>query len=247
MEQLETILEKSGLTARESEVYLTLLRLGESPIADLLRETKAHPQIIYRCIEGLVEKKLAFVEYRRHRMYVRAEDPHIIENLEEERLKDIRQALPDLLALQRVSPEAEVRVLKGNEAIRSVRSQGIDRLKRGDTHYIMGASGTRFYEVMSQEQYGEIEKKRIKKGIKKRLLSFESQRKLITDRERWKELVEYRYLPEEFAVPSSTNIFGNMVAILIWGKEPIAITIESAEVAESYKNYFETLWKIAKL
>lgn len=245
MERLQQLLESSGLTAKESEVYLVLLKLGESPIADILGVTKAHPQIIYRAIDGLIEKQLVTVQHRRHRKYVRAEDPRVLEKRERERLKEVQQAIPDLLALQQTSPDAVIRVLKGNEAIRTVRSQGIDRLRTGDTHYIMGASGTRFYEIMSVEQYAEIERKRIKKGIHKKLLSFESQRDLIGDKEIWTKLAEFRYLPEQFSVPSSTNIFGNMVAILIWSAEPIAITIESAEVAESYRSYFASLWKIA--
>jgi len=36
------------------------------------------------------------------------------------------------------------------------------------------------------------------------------------------------------------------VAIQIWLPDPIVITIESPEVAQSYKDYFDSLWKTAK-
>ena len=34
---------------------------------------------------------------------------------------------------------------------------------------------------------------------------------------------------------------------IVWGEEPIGILIISKKVSESYKNYFELLWKIAKI
>jgi hypothetical protein len=77
------------------------------------------------------------------------------------------------------------------------------------------------------------------------LLAFESQRKMLQKNEIW-ELIAIRYLPESNPVPSSTNIFGSTVAIQIWLSDPIVITIESPEVAQSYKDYFDSLWKTAK-
>jgi HTH-type transcriptional regulator, sugar sensing transcriptional regulator len=240
------ILETIGLTKREAEVYTTLLRLGESPVADILKEIKAHSQLIYRAIEGLNEKGLLNISYRRHRMYVRAEDPHRLKKLEEQKLREINKLIPDLLALQSTSRDTIVRVDKGNEAIRALRRRGIEELSEGGTYYIITAAGQKFYEVMG-DVYAEIERKRIKKKAKRRLISYESERKLLEKNDRFKELVEYRYLPESYSTPTSTNIFNDTLAILVWSNDPIVITIESPEIAQSYKDYFETVWKVAKL
>ncbi len=45
---------------------------------------------------------------------------------------------------------------------------------------------------------------------------------------------------------TSTNVFRTTVAIFVWTAEPIAIVVESPEVAESYRHYFTALWKVAK-
>lgn len=245
MEQLQTILESNGLTPKESEVYLAMLKLGESPVSDIIKETKTHPQIIYRAIEGLADKQLALIEYRRHRMYVRAEDPRVLEDQEQERVKQLHHIIPELLSLQQITPDAIVRVAKGNEAVRDLRVKGYSTLKEGETYYIMGASGRRFYEVMGKYHL-EIERMRVKRGVRKKIMSFESQRQLISEQELVNKYVEYRYLPEKFPTPTSTNIYADVTAIIIWAKTPIVITVESKEVAESNKNYFETLWKMAK-
>ena len=156
----------------------------------------------------------------------------------------MRRTLPDLLALQTPSQDATVRVAKGEEAVQALRLRGVDELKRNDTYYIIGGSGDRYYKVM-HEHHAEIERKRIKKKVHKKVIAFMTQKnKLVQDQ--WRALSEFRFLPEDYPVVSSTNIFKDTVAIIIWEAEPIVITIESPRVAESYRHYFNALWDIAK-
>lgn len=239
------ILKQIGLTKRESEVYELLLRLGESPVSVVIKNTGAHPQIIYRVIDSLGVKGLVISVRKKNKIYVSAENPKQLERLQEERLVTLRKALPDLIALQKTSKEAIVRVSRGNEAVRALRFRAIQELKRNAIYYIIGASGDRFYNAMGDFNK-EIERKRVKKKIHKKLISFASQRESLDKNDPFRQLAEFRYLSDEHAVESSTNIFGNTVAILIWAADPIVITIESEEVAESYKKYFYVLWHIAK-
>jgi hypothetical protein len=55
---------------------------------------------------------------------------------------------------------------------------------------------------------------------------------------------EFRFLPKEFEMPTSTEIYANKVIIMILSKEsPMAIMIESKDVAQSFRKYFYALWK----
>lgn len=240
-----TILEKIGLTKREAEIYEFLLRLGDCPISDVLKVTGLHPQIVYRVIDSLVAKGLAVISQRNSRKYVRAESPEVLKKIEEDKLSELRAALPHFLQIQQLSKDALVRVARGNEAVYALRKRGIDELKSGETYYIIGASGQKFYEIMG-ERYAQIEKKRIKKGVRRKLIAFKNQQSWLDKNDPWRKLAQFRYLDHAYAVPSSTNIFKNTVAILIWSYDPIVITIESPAVAESYRQYFSALWKIAK-
>ncbi len=238
-------LELLGLKPKEAALYEALLPLGDVPLADVTAILGEHPQIVYRIVDSLSARGLAIVTTRKHRKYVRAEDPRILERIEEQKLQELRSAMPDLAALQKKSADAMVRVARGNEAVRALRAEGIDALKQHETYYIIGGSGDRFYEAMGQKNE-EVEKRRIQKKINKKLVTFESQRKLLEKREGRMQFTAFRYLPDTFSIPSSTNIFNNTVAILIWTEEPIVITIESAEVAESHRHYFTSLWGMAK-
>ncbi len=65
------------------------------------------------------------------------------------------------------------------------------------------------------------------------------------ERERLKkeEFYEYRVLPKELASPHVFFIYGDKVANVLWNKTPAAFVIENKEIAESYKKYFDYIWK----
>lgn len=237
------ILQEIGLTKREAQVYETLLRLGESPISSVLKATGSHPQVVYRVLDSLVKKGLVLEIKRKNRKYVKAENPSRLEKLEEQRLEKLRKALPDLTALQAPTKEAIVRLAKGEEAVRALRIRGIEELSRGDTYYIIGASGDRFYDIMG-DRYAEVERKRIRKKITKKLISVDTHRTLF-QKDKFREYTEFRFLSEDFPVFSSTNIFKDTVAMIVWDTDPIVITIESKAIADSYRQYFASLWKTA--
>lgn len=57
----------------------------------------------------------------------------------------------------------------------------------------------------------------------------------------------FRFLPKEFEMPTSIEIYENTVIIMILTQEnPMAIMIENKGVAESFRKYFLSLWKISK-
>jgi sugar-specific transcriptional regulator TrmB len=238
------VLTSLGLNEMEAEMYEALLPLGDVPMATVIRVTKRHPQVVYRLVNRLVSMGLALTEVRRHRTYVHAEDPRVLVNTQADRLRALKEVLPELKAMQHAPKEATVRIARGDEAVKNLRDRAFHELPSGETYYILGASGNRFYEIMGSF-FAVIEKVRIKRKVHKKMLAFESQRKLLDKNENLRTYVELRYLPEAFPAPTSTNIFGNTVAILIWSQEPIVITIESEEIAESYKHFFQSLWKTA--
>ncbi len=238
-------LQSVGLTKTESEIYTLLVKSGDLPASRIIKETKYHPQIVYRALDSLSEKRLVFVFEQNSKKYFRAEDPKKLIEIEEVKMQDLRGVVAKLQSLSSLSQDAVVKVFRGNEEIVRLRKGAYEALKKNEVYYIIGASGERFYEIV-KDSYESLEKKRIKKGIKKKMIVYESQKKEFLKNDQFLDLVEMRFLKEDLRVPTSTNIFGNTVAILVWEYNPIVIIIESRSVAESYKQYFEILWKSAK-
>ena len=57
---------------------------------------------------------------------------------------------------------------------------------------------------------------------------------------------DVKYTKKESEELTETVISGNKVAILIYTEEPYGFLIESKTAVESYKKFFDVLWKSAK-
>jgi sugar-specific transcriptional regulator TrmB len=241
-----SVLEDIGLTKREIQVYEEVLRRGETKIGALFDDLHMHSQIIYRVIKSLMDKGLLTEFYRRGRKHVRAESPNKLIQMEEKRLAQLTAFVPSLISLHKKGQyETIVRVEKGNDAIIRLRTKAIEVLKRGQTFYVIGGSTEHFYDIMGRE-LERIERLRVKKGIKRKIISYESQRGRTQIIEKKTPLVDLRYIEGEKISPASTVVFGDTVGLMIWTDEPVAITLQSKELADSYRDFFESLWKIAK-
>ena len=59
--------------------------------------------------------------------------------------------------------------------------------------------------------------------------------------------MDIRMLPKEINNSVVINIYGNRVITILWKEKiPICFMLINKEISESYKKYFEHLWKNAK-
>ena len=58
--------------------------------------------------------------------------------------------------------------------------------------------------------------------------------------------IHFRFLPKELDTPLETHIIGKKVITIVWGPNPVATVYENPEILSTFKNQFNTLWKIAK-
>lgn len=235
------ILEDIGLTKTEAAAYERLLRLGEVPVTTLQKSLGVHPQIAYRAVDGLVAKGLAVVYRKKNKKFVSPEHPKKLAEVEKERLTRLKEALPSLTKLMGAPKDALVKTSVGIEAIRAFRRFAVGEIKTGDSLLIISASSDRFYTAMGDE-YAELERKRIKKKIWKKMLASPADRTRF-ERDPFRDHALFRYFSSSHPTISTTQIFGQNVGIIIWATEPILVHIKNEDVAVSYRHYFEELWQ----
>ncbi len=108
--------------------------------------------------------------------------------------------------------------------------------------YLAFASGGKFKEILGT-YFDQFQIKKRQKKIKSMILIDEA----LKGSDYVKSIRgEIRFLPKEYNYPTATFIYENKVAFFVFTDYPTAFLIESKEVAESYRNYFALLWKIAK-
>ena len=59
---------------------------------------------------------------------------------------------------------------------------------------------------------------------------------------------ETKFLPKEIESPAIINIYGDRVANVLWkGNYALVFLLINKEIADSYRKYFDYLWKISKM
>ena len=124
---------------------------------------------------------------------------------------------------------------KGREGLKTAFE---DQLKEGKEILVLGAS-SQAKEILSfYLKWYNIKRK--EKKIKLRVIADMSAKGKMKA-----PLAEFRYIQE--LGPAAMNIYADKVAIILWSKEkPLAIIIKNPEIANSYRTFFEHMWKITK-
>jgi len=228
-------LKEAGLTENEAKVYIALLDNGPSLAGIISRKTGLHRRTVYDTTDMLTKKGLVGYILKNNRRQFEATNPERILEMIDERKNAVSGILPELLGKfnQTSKDKNETNFYKGREGLKSVFE---DQLNYRDI-LILGAS-PKAYEVL-QFYFHWYDKKRKTKKINAKIIATD---KNIRD----VPLAEIRYLPEKYANPVAVNIYGDKVAIILWAKEPFAIVIKEGEIADSYRKYFELMWRIAK-
>ncbi len=244
---MENILKSVGLTENESKVYLQLLRLGSTTAGPLIKKLGMHRAAVYDTIDLLVEKGLVAFVIKANRKYFEAHDPErLIEYLEtkkqgiEQQEEQLKKEIPALQNLRVLSKEQqEGYVYKGLKGIKSVLD---DVLKVGQPWLAFGSRGQ--FEQALPSFYIQFHKRREKMKLPMRIIRSDAIRKR-EEKHKFK-FREVRYLPDNLTTPSVTIIYGDRIAVVVFSEDPMAFVVRSKIVADSYRNYFEVLWKAAK-
>jgi len=245
------ILKKAGLSGNEIKVYVALLKLGSVTAGEIIKKTELHRAGTYDTLERLMDKGLVSYVIKANRKYFEASSPdnlvEVIEKKEEELQKDkdnIKQIIPELDAMRLLSKQSqEVTLFKGNKGIQSV----LEHALCAKTICVLGgyskeAEGMKYCSKFILPRF---HKERIKKKIR---MNFVFPKKSIT---RGKQLkgspyTRVKVLDQEFASLTGIQIYDKFVSIILWSKDPIAILMKSKEISNSYKHYFNYIWKQAR-
>jgi sugar-specific transcriptional regulator TrmB len=232
-------LEKIGLNLNEAKIYLALLELGQAQAGDISKKTQINRTTVYDSLERLIQNGLVSFVISANKKVFKPVAPKKLLSQIEEKENTIKEILPELECLFAQSKEKEeTDIYKGRKGIKSI----LDDILKCKEYVAFGSSG-KFLEIM-QHDFIIFQKMKKELKINSRVILSESSRKTETVKVAY---AIFKYIPNEFSAPTTTLIYEDKTAIIIWGETPVATLIKSKEVAKSYKNYFEMLWEMAKV
>ncbi len=243
------ILRKIGLTDNEIKIYITLLKTGSSTAYQISQKTNIYRVHVYDKLEQLMNKGLVTHIHKGAKKYFQATPPTKLKQYLEEKQqqlheqeKQLNKLLPQLIQLTQLPREdTYVEIFKGKQGLKYFLK---DIIKTAKQVLITGIDDQKYNEtipIFMKQYFRDLRNKKIKEKVitlkKKNVFKFSKDIAPTT---------EYRYLEQKQFNPTNTFIYENKVVIVSWGTPITAIMIKNNEIAKTYKNHFEFLWKVAE-
>jgi len=232
-------LEKIGLSPNEAKCYLVLLKIGSASANEISRKSGVHRVSVYDALRGLAEKGLVSQITKANKLLFEAGNPNRIMEIikeKEEKLDETKRIVPELiLDFNMAKEKQEIHSFKGIVGIKFI----LKEMLNSKTEILDFGAEYKIKEYLPYD-YPKWDKERIQKNIKMKIIANINIKPIKI------KLTTIKYVASEFNSSVSTYIFDGKVALIMWVENPMGIIIEHKSVYESYKNYFELLWKVAK-
>jgi len=236
--EMERVLQSLGLQEKEAKVYLALLQMGKGSVPGISVKAGTKRPTTYLILEELRKKGLVNLLPRKAKVLYVANSPQTL--LEEQREKEhlIRDNMPELLAMFNAKLEKpKVTYYQGVDNIAKLYGE----IFKEKEILFYGSIASIAPEVFAQvEKYLQVVKK---EKLQVREIIQADEKSLAYTQENATDNHQIKIVSEAHKLPTDNMIFGNKVAIISYKDEPMAVVIESGDVAETYKSMFEMVWR----
>jgi len=238
---IEKELRDLGFTDNEVKVYIALLRMGRGKAGRISKESSLERTSTYNALKRLQEKGLVSYVIEANRKVFAVAEPNKILDMFREKEERAKLVIPKLEELKKGEEEKEnILKFRGYAGIKTVLNDILKVCKDGEEHYIIGSEGqlTQRMPTFAKIFVARKDKKKLHAKVLLRKGRFSDVRS---------KYAKVRFLPQDVQSQSVTNIYGDKVAIILWSEIPEAIIIDDKSTAETYKLYFEFMWKNANV
>jgi len=228
-------LREAGLTGNESRVYNELSTKGQLSANEVAKALSMDRTLSYTVLNHLIEKGLATYHIKSNKKYFEATNPENLLNSVRKKEFVITDLIKDLNKIKKTTNSPfEINIYEGKEGLRSWMNIAMSHKE----FLSIGATGRAFYELYELQAFSKTIKKN---QFNVRIIG----NKEYAGTEAFNlPYIEYGYLKEKSE--ATTSVFGEYISIHLIKGKPFIILIKNKEIAQSYRNYFEVLWRSAK-
>lgn len=249
---LEKILEKLGLSEKESKVYLATLELAQDSVQNIAKKAGVNRPTAYFVLEHLMELGLvSTLEHGKKTLFV-AENPKELESLLENEKQEIenrkielKESMNQLLAIYNAKQgKPAVRYFEGKEGLVALDKYGEERVKKGSTIYYLLPVDLlgKYFPVRRTDAMRE----RIAHKVWSKVIYTYSDKSQIQSASKDKEELRIaKYIPRDrcpFDVLISIYPDDLIKFYYIDEIHPYGVAIESADFARNMRMFFELAW-----
>jgi sugar-specific transcriptional regulator TrmB len=246
-QDVEAILEKTGLKKSEAQVYLTLLQTSNSGlnVAAITKKTNLKRSTVNLILDRLAEK--GFVSYfveDAHKVFAGEDPSKVLFNLQN-LASDFKSIIPLLTTSNFGGLQSKVRFFEGEDTINRIHRDILLSLKYSDNkkELLAFSSGEDLYNA-DPNGVEKFVKDRVKNDIVLRWIAPDNQftrNRFVKTAE--DELRQVKFFdPKEYPFHIQINIYGSCVALISLKGNKSGAIIENQAIADSFRALFNLLW-----
>jgi len=242
------ILQLIGLNKNEAKIYEALLDLGEGSVSEIAAAGSVNRRNVYDSLKNLLNRNLvAMVAGTRGHLY-RAAEPKRLREILSSQAQKVGSLLPELKELYKTHiPEEQTFISRDHEGIKNFWKYVVSQ--DGPTLFVAGKGA--WHDKKLDDERKQYFKNCKEKGISiQGIFDYEVMRysKNIYTQYNPKLI---RFFPPDYSTKASYDICGNRVVLFSMPKERSVenvtiFNIISQQLADSYRTWFNYLWKKAK-
>lgn len=226
----EQVLQNFGLTEAEAGLYIALISAGEATASELAEKTNTNRTFTYDRLKKMLDSGLVAYVIKDSKKYFKAAEPSQLLAILKEKEEQIKSILPELEKLKSETIEGpKIEVFSSRKGVRTA----LNLILKSQKEVLIHGSINRFRDIM--ESYYEIwNQRRSKEKIKA---------KILTNEDLEVPFAEISLLSEEEKSSITTFTTEDKVIITLWSDMPVAVLIESEEIAKDNASFFNSIWE----
>lgn len=239
-----------GLSGNAVRFYLAALELGRATIQNTAKRAGLNRVGAYAVIDSLIKQGLIAREKTNRGSQIVALTPRRLAGLAVDRqeqysnlTKTLEDQMPALLALfKEGGQKPSVSYYQGKEAFFEMLNRSLERTKSDDE--ILFISAIDYFHDVTTAEYDmkHYIPKRVKSGIRIRYIAQEDEWSRAARKRDQQELRQTHFLPAKYQFTSTMMIYGNEVDLLSSQKELMGVFIQSKEISDLMRIFFEITW-----
>jgi|SRR3989338_813837 len=239
-ENYKEALREYGLSENEVQTYVTLLKIGESSVQSIARNSSLPRTTTYHLLASLKEKGLVGSIEKGAITYFQAANPKRLVELLVEKKKLIESVLPDLGKItSTITDKPNVVIFEGSKGIRTILQDVLEEKKEilhyGDLISLTNALPYIFPQFITT---------RVERRIPIRIMGKQEESHAELIKTAKKENRAFVFIPNTFTFKTSIFLYKSKTAILSIQSEPYyGIVVENKDFYDTQKNMFELLWQ----
>jgi len=234
-------LQKLGFSKNVSNVYLTLFELGQARAGEIIKKVGIHRNLVYQALDKLEQKKLIAKTNTRGVATYKTLDPARLMNELREKEVLLHGIIEELETIQKPKSQ-EIVVREGIEELRKFELNIYNNMEKGETLYHLGLA-TNWHDTIGKKTYEKLIEIQNEKQFFIRAIGGYIQNEEEIYQTKTHGLTEFKIIPAITTRKNEITIFRDSIFIKLFVEPYTIVEIKNAEIAESYKKYFNLLWE----